>query len=785
MKRPAVRLLAEGNVVIAGEHVVDTSANFLETRSQRRLVALRVAIPVSGVLLLIAAMIAISLYTDRTNRAGVLTLSNDLLIALESRIALAVAAYLDPAARAVRIARDVVEGEVTGDAPAAILAAGLLREIPQIAIFSIADQDGNYVLTRRGAEGGIDTKIIRNQQGSRRVTWIRRNSAGEEIDRRDDPTDDFDPRTRPWYVGAATSDALFWTSVYVFFTDRTPGVTVSIRRKAEDGRLYVVGADITLDALSSFLSALQVGANGRAIIVDDNGRLIAAPANFEILRTGDGAFATKRVDEMGSPVLTGAYDRYRVEGYGRRLITVEDRKFITAVAPLQSAGRDWSLMMVAPESDFVGFVAANNRTALALSLIIVAVAAVLALLLVQQGLRADRSARLLRDRQHAITRQSEAFSVLAAQADLFDPSRGEPPAALTESLADVTDARRASIWRVTNGGRPLYCEDSFDRETRGHVDGLELHRDELPQFFTRLLDGEEVVVADAAQDRRTSELHRVLMNPLGTQGLLAVPVRRQQDVIGAVWLENPSGTAAARDFVRAVAHMLALRMTKTPDPAPTDRQIRAVPVSVATGGPRSFSADLARVGVDQADIDAHVYDQASVMVLHISDAVTMARRLPTAPRSFTDDIVCALQEIAAAHQVPYLKIVGHDVVAAAGLDAADPEGAAQRIADTALKLRDRCAGLCDACSLPQEFRIGIDCGVAIGSTVGNGPQIFNLWGEAVRTAGTMAATALPGTVQVTEAAYDRLRHDYLFRPRGAFYVPRVGEARTLVLAGRL
>jgi adenylate cyclase len=49
----------------------------------------------------------------------------------------------------------------------------------------------------------------------------------------------------------------------------------------------------------------------------------------------------------------------------------------------------------------------------------------------------------------------------------------------------------------------------------------------------------------------------------------------------------------------------------------------------------------------------------------------------------------------------------------------------------------------------------------------------------------MAASALPGTVQATAAAYQRLREDFLFRPRGSFYLPHVGDARTFVLAGRL
>jgi hypothetical protein len=51
-----------------------------------------------------------------------------------------------------------------------------------------------------------------------------------------------------------------------------------------------------------------------------------------------------------------------------------------------------------------------------MSLVIVAVATLLASLLARQGLRADRNARLLLERQSAITRQSGAFASLASDA---------------------------------------------------------------------------------------------------------------------------------------------------------------------------------------------------------------------------------------------------------------------------------------------------------------------------------------------------------------------------------
>ena len=79
----------------------------------------------------------------------------------------------------------------------------------------------------------------------------------------------------------------------------------------------------------------------------------------------------------------------------------------------------------------------------------------------------------------------------------------------------------------------------------------------------------------------------------------------------------------------------------------------------------------------------------------------------------------------------------------------------------------------------------MDFGAALGSALGQQPRLFNLWGDVIHTAELMAQSATEaGSIQVSEGSYEALNRQFLFRPRGMFFVPRVGTARTFILAGR-
>jgi hypothetical protein len=175
-------------LLVAGPHIIDISVDPLDQRRRRRRAWLRIGLPVAGVALMIATIFAIALYSYRANRNGALALSKGLLATLEERVTITLSHYLDPAVRAVRIARATVpDGTNAARLPLLdALATSLLREVTQIDDVGFADSDGNYVMVRRGASSGTDLKIVHNTPRPRRITWVHHNAAAHPTHAVDD-----------------------------------------------------------------------------------------------------------------------------------------------------------------------------------------------------------------------------------------------------------------------------------------------------------------------------------------------------------------------------------------------------------------------------------------------------------------------------------------------------------------------------------------------------------------------------------------------------------------------
>jgi class 3 adenylate cyclase len=810
-------VLLKGSVMVQTELIDAERDTQRRQRLRRRL--RRIVIPVACVMVMLGAILAIAMFSYHQNRRDALALSDDLLRLLHHRIATEVKNYLAPASDMARLAAGVLQNQAFGPAfpPfSAALTMQVLKNYPQLAMVYVADTQGNFLMHKKMPDTSIHTKRIEyTDAATPRVSWRRRNPQGEVVAVEEVTEDAYDPRVRPWYRGAITDRDLHWSDVYIFFTDQQPGVTASVPMITDDGEIRgVLGLDITLEQMSAFLASLRIGRSGQAIIIDEAGRLVAYPGLARTFQQGGENFQLMRLDELGDPVLTRAFDRFRVTGLGHRILDVDGQQYLSTASSLRATvGRNWCVLSVVPAEDFVGFVTRNNRKALAMSGVIVGLASLLAALLVVQGLRADRNAQLVLDRQQQLEAQSRAFSALASQAALFDPEDTDSLATLTAIASDTVRVRRVSLWCLVNEAQGLICNQCYDRESDGHTQGAQFARGDVPLLFEVFDRCGELAVLKADSDPRTAELHRLYLHPFGCDALLAVPIVTHDTSIGSVWFEDERRAVdwdpETLTFARAIANMLALRMS--PDmrarragvPAalaqervdPGGRAANVMPFTGITAGavsPRfvpqqamrttaiadervsAFMARLRARGLNHETMGVHVYPDTTVLFVQFTDPLALAERTDD-PEAIcvVDHLARYLEDLATAHGIEYLKIISDEIVCAAGFDG-NPDDSARILADMALDVQERCVRLFAELHTRLEFRLGMNTGVVIGSPVGRAGQSYNLWGEAVRAAAWMAETGMAGSIQVTESTYRRLRDSYLFKVRGTYYLRDVG-----------
>ncbi len=424
------------------------------------------------------------------------------------------------------------------------------------------------------------------------------------------------------------------------------------------------------------------------------------------------------------------------------------------------SGHNWVVLIVVPETDFTGFVVDSGWAALFMSVVVVLLVAGLTGLMAWRSVLADRRATAAATRQQALELRTQAFVDLAQGAATADGLAGENLQSATESAATACDAKRVAIWRLTSDRRMLTCEDCFDRTVDDHTAGLEFHRDEMPHLFAALDKGAPIDAADAGRDRRTSELFTSYLEPLGISRVYLAPIVAAGQPIGLLSVEDPrQGDRAAglAAFCDALSILLALRFTAaTPGALATSSpalaavgdgaarrgkaagQFPAAPGAARThlaatgrrprGCTRSLDRPRGRRRDQAADLDKR-------------DA-TARPTAPSARRWTRSSTNCACRSNAAAPPMPPCSTTRSSWPRSRR--EADSIGENARCVATAmLALRDRLIEFEDQWSTSLDFRLAIDIGTVMVSTVGTEPPTRSLWGGALGVAKVLAATARP------------------------------------------
>lgn len=241
-----------------------------------------------------------------------------------------------------------------------------------------------------GARWSTDRKhgemMVANAETSGALSYFR-------VDRNGNPTtlveqaENYDPRTRAWFVDALAANGPVWSPIYLDFA--TESLVMTAARplwNSNEDCVGVLGAGIQFQQIDQFLQGLEVGTHGVAYLMERDGTLISTSARDPSVRLAGTppvrlaatASPNALIQHSARQLTEQLGNMARITGNASLNIQLPEGRALGSVFPMGDRyGLDWLGVIVVPESDYMAGVAEKNHTAL-LAVLIVALSALLA-----------------------------------------------------------------------------------------------------------------------------------------------------------------------------------------------------------------------------------------------------------------------------------------------------------------------------------------------------------------------------------------------------------------------
>ena len=381
--------------------------------------------------------------------------------------AISIDTFLLPAEQAARVGAGTVRSNLDEglDATTSLEAQflSILESVEQLDGIFVGEADGSFFFVNRDdsrSTNGTRTKSIQIGPDGRTTTLTWRDSEGQITTSEVDPEDTYDPRTRPWYSGLTTETESLWTDPYIFFTSGQPGVTTSSPIVHNGEVAAVVGVDVQLDGITTFLESLRTSPNSRSALMHGS-QVIAIPNEEAVTSGGTDSARYRTRDDLAGTILGSALLQTprlvndQITTTSHVAFEFDKEASHAGFAPLPESDLSWYVVVAAPESDFLSELRASQRTILTIVALVgiigIALAAGFATTITKPLTQLRESARQLREGHLGVPVQSR-FVEIDETADALYTAHSELEqrvARRTQALEiEVAERREAELRAV-------------------------------------------------------------------------------------------------------------------------------------------------------------------------------------------------------------------------------------------------------------------------------------------------------------------------------------------------
>jgi len=258
-----------------------------------------------------------------------------------------------------------------------------------VSYITFADTTGEYVGLQRLYDGSLTYQVTDFTKTMKTYSIDKGGDRGKLLK----ISENYEPRTRPWYTPCAESGKTQWTDFYIGVSPPILMITLCTPYYDENNTFQgILAVDLNRQRIVEFLSSLKIGKTGKAFIVERDGLIVGtSTAQSPFINAHPGQEKRQRLNVLNSsdPLVraTAEYLKQHFSNYDNidRAYQLEfdykgQRQFVE-VSPYQDEwGLDWVIVLILPESDFMESINANNRNTIALCVAALVVSAIVAIL---------------------------------------------------------------------------------------------------------------------------------------------------------------------------------------------------------------------------------------------------------------------------------------------------------------------------------------------------------------------------------------------------------------------